>query len=299
MFDLIILGSGPAGLTAGIYASRAGLKTAIVEKKATGGTTAKIMNIQNYPGFLSIDGFELTNTMAEQCKSFGVEFVYDTVEKSVLDTPVKCIHLGSGKVIESKAVIVATGSRPKKLGVTGEIAYLGKGLSYCATCDGNFFRNKDVAVVGGGQSAVGDALYLANLAASTYLIADSNSIDCDKNMRAKLEESGIKTILNSKVEKIAGTPLLSEITLKDVKTGSLTPLLVNGLFVSVGHTPETDGLDMLLVDALGYIITNQNMETNLDLVFAVGDIRNTPLRQIVTACADGAIASEMVIKALG
>ena len=297
MNDLLILGAGPAGLTAGIYGARGGLKTVIVERKSFGGQAAITPEIENFPGIANIDGFTLTFNMQEQAKALGVTFVYDEVESVVLDGKIKSVTTKNNGVIEGKTMIVACGAEAKKLGVDGEIDLVGKGVSYCATCDGRFFKNKPVAVVGGGNTAVEDALYLGNFASEVYLIHRRDSLRASKVLQEKLLNSNVKILWDSTVEKLEGNPL-EKIIVKNVKTDQTTSIDVNCLFVAVGQDPSSSLFLDKLDNENGYILADENMATNIDGVFVAGDIRKTPLRQIITACADGAIAGESVIKYL-
>ena len=297
MNDLLILGAGPAGLTAGIYGARGGLKTVIVERKSFGGQAAITPEIENFPGIANIDGFTLTFNMQEQAKALGVTFVYDEVESVVLDGEIKSVTTKNNGVIEGKTMIIACGAEAKKLGVDGEINLVGKGVSYCATCDGRFFKNKPVAVVGGGNTAVEDALYLGNFAKEVYLIHRRDSLRASKVLQEKLLNSNVKILWDSTVEKLEGNPL-EKVVVKNVKTNETTSIDVNCLFVAVGQDPASSLFLDKLDNENGYILADENMATNIEGVFVAGDIRKTPLRQIITACADGAIAAESAIKYL-
>ena len=297
MNDLLILGAGPAGLTAGIYGARGGLKTVIVERKSFGGQAAITPEIENFPGIQNIDGFTLTFNMQEQAKALGVTFVYDEVESVVLDGKIKSVTTKNNGVIEGKTMIIACGAEAKKLGVDGEIDLVGKGVSYCATCDGRFFKNKPVAVVGGGNTAVEDALYLGNFAKDVYLIHRRDSLRASKVLQEKLLNSNVKILWDSTVEKLEGNPL-EKVVVKNVKTNETTSVDVNCLFVAVGQDPASSLFLDKLDNENGYILADENMATNIEGVFVAGDIRKTPLRQIITACADGAIAGESAIKYL-
>lgn len=298
MYDVVIIGGGPAGMSAGIYAQRGGLKTAIIEKQAVGGQAQSAPNVENFPGGISTNGFELCYKMLEQCTSLGVEFVFDEIENISLSTSPKEIRLKSGQTLSASSIIIATGASPRRLGIANESAYIGKGLSYCATCDGAFFKGKTVAVVGGGNTAVEDALYLEKLAQKVYLIHRRDSLRADKILADRLENSTITPIWNSVVQNIVGEDKITQLTFKNTQNGTLTPLLVDGVFVAIGHTPNTQLFDDVEKTEDGYLKTNPLMQTNLPNVYAVGDVRNTPLRQIITACADGAIASQTIISTI-
>jgi thioredoxin reductase (NADPH) len=296
MYDVLIIGGGPAGLSAGIYAARAGLKTVILEKEATGGQAARTHKIENYPGVESADGFTLGYTMFKQCESFGVEFVFDAISSVVLDGETKSVTTDGGVTLQAHALIIATGAATRPLGVPREKELLGAGVSYCATCDGAFFKNKPVAVAGGGNIAAEDALYLKKFTSEVYLINKNERLNADSAIAEKALEAGVKLINNSVVTKLLGTPKLTEIEVKNVKTEALTTLSVNGLFVAVGQSPSSGGFEIIDRSEKGYILTNENMETSAAGVFAAGDVREKSLRQVVTAAADGAIAAASAIR---
>ncbi len=296
-YDIAIIGAGPAGLTAGIYAARAGLKCAIVEKAAVGGLATTTSNVENYPGIKQTDGFSLCYAMMEQCAAVGAEFVFDAAT-AIIDGSPKTLKLSSGGELTCKAVIITAGASPKKLGAEDEEGYVGKGISYCATCDGAFFKGKTVAVVGGGNTAVEDALYLEKLASKVYLIHRRDELRAEKYLAEKLSQSAVTPIWNSVVTELRGDDKLTEIILKDVKNGTSTSLSVDGVFVAIGQTPNSDIFDGIELDAGGYIVTDECMRTSKDGIFAAGDIRSKSLRQIVTACADGAIAADTAAKSL-
>lgn len=297
MYDVIILGAGPAGLTAGIYAARGGLNTVIVESKAVGGQAALTAEIENYPGFESVSGFELVSLIQAQCERLGVAFVYDNPVNVSLDGNIKSVETAYSGVLEARAVILATGAMPRTLGLPRESALMGGGVSYCATCDGAFFKGKAVAVVGGGNTAAEDALYLEKFASSVTLIHRRDALRADAILAKRIAESTVKVAWDSVVTQLNGENKLSSVTLKNVKTGELGDLPVSGLFVAVGQTPATEGLKGVELDG-GYIVTDEEMRTSLPGVFAAGDVRKKTLRQVVTATADGAIAAESAIKFL-
>lgn len=288
MYDVIIIGGGPAGLCAGIYSARGGLKTAIIENKSIGGQAQTAHEIQNYPGIKAIGGFDLCYAMMEQCTSFGVDFVFDKI--AACDLKNKKITLDSGNELSAKFIIIATGASPRKLGVENENRFLGKGVSYCATCDGVFFKGKTVAVIGGGNTAVEDALYLEKLASKVYLVHRRDALRADKILCDRLAKSSVQVIWDSVVQNLDGEDNLSQMTLKNVKNDTLTTVSVDGVFVAVGQIPESNLFDEVQKTSNGYIITDEKMRTDIDGIFAVGDVRDKALRQVVTACADGAIA---------
>lgn len=298
MYDTIIIGAGPGGLSAGIYASRGGLDVAIIENRSVGGQAQQAADIQNYPGVKSSSGFDLCYTMMNQCIDFGVEFVFDQIVDCDLSQDEKTIRLASGKTLTAKTVVIASGASSRKLDVKGERELTGKGVSYCATCDGAFFKNKTVAVIGGGNTAAEDALYLEKLAKKVYIVHRRDKLRADAIVANRLLSSSIQPIWDSVVQSIEGEDKVTELTLKNVKTDDLTSLSVDGVFVAIGQTPNSQGFDGVDVTKSGYILTDERMRTNLQGVYAVGDVREKSLRQVVTACADGAIAADDIIKLL-
>lgn len=297
MYDVIILGAGPAGLTAGIYAARGGLNAVIVESSAVGGQASLTAEIENYPGFESVNGFELVSIMQAQCDRLGVTFVFDNPVNVSLEGEVKRVTTAASGTLEARTVIIATGALPRTLGLPNESALMGGGVSYCATCDGAFFRGKPVAVVGGGNTAVEDALYLLKFASDVWLIHRRDALRADAILADRVKSSGVKIVWDSVVTELVGENKLRALTLKNVKTGELSSLAVNGVFIAVGQTPSTAGLTGVELDG-GYIVTDEEMRTALPGVFAAGDVRKKSLRQVVTATADGAIAAESAIKYL-
>ncbi|MBR4800550.1 MAG: thioredoxin-disulfide reductase [Clostridia bacterium] len=301
-FDLIILGAGPAGLTAGIYAARGGLGTLILESKAPGGQASLTSSVENYPGVPETGGFDLAFNMLNQAKSFDVKVKTSTVAKLALLGKDKKITLANGKEFVCGAVIIATGANPRPLGLENELELAGKGLSYCATCDGMFFKDKTVAVVGGGNTAVEDAMYLEKLAKKVYLIHRRNELRADKILADRIKSSSVEILWDSVVTKAYGDDKLAQIEVKNVKNNSLSRVSVDGLFVAVGQIPNTSFLEnadeKLNMTSGGYLVTDEEMRTNIAGVYAVGDVREKSLRQIITACADGAIAANDAIKYL-
>lgn len=298
MYDSIIIGAGPAGLCAGIYAQRGGLKTAIIENQSVGGQAQTAADIQNYPGIPSTSGFDLCYAMMRQCENFGAEFVFDNIAALSLDGDVKRITLKSGKTLEAKTVIIASGASARKLGVKNEDRFVGKGVSYCATCDGMFFKGKTVAVIGGGNTAAEDALYLEKLASKVYMVHRRDALRADKILCDRLEKSSVTVVWDSVVQSLDGEDKITQLTLKNTKTDALTSLSVDGVFVAIGHNPNSELFENVEKTSSGYIKTDDVMHTNVDGVYAVGDVRDKTLRQVVTACADGAIAADDVIKRL-
>ncbi len=298
MFDVIIIGGGPAGLSAGIYAARGGLKAVIVESMSVGGQASTAHNIENYPGIKSTSGFELCYTMMEQAKDFGCEFIFDLIEHISLDGDIKTLITMGGKIVEGKKVIITSGASSRPLGVEDEGRMIGRGLSYCATCDGGFFRGKRVAVIGGGNTAAEDALYLEKIASKVFMVHRRDALRADKVLQERIASSTIEMKWNSVVEELQCDEVITGLTLKDVKSDTLSSLLVDGVFVAIGQTPNTKLFENIAKDSAGYIVTDENMLTNIAGVYAAGDVRAKSLRQVVTACADGAIAADQIIKSL-
>lgn len=295
IFDVIILGGGPAGLTAGIYCARSGLKTLLLEEFACGGQTNNTYEIKNYPGFDNIGGFELSQKMEQQAKDCGVEIAYQKGIKFDFSGKTKCVETAKN-TFKCKAVIICTGAGPRKLDVAGEQKFAGRGVSYCAVCDGGFFRGKDVAIVGGGNSALEDVAYLTNLAKTTYLINRTEKYRADtvlvKAMQSLTSQGKIKLLENTIVTQIVGDKNVECIKLKNTSTGSEFDLAIDGLFVEIGRVPNTSYFDGLIeLDQNGYVVADSNLQTSQSGVFVAGDVRQKTLRQIVTACADGALAA--------
>ena len=294
IYDVIIIGGGPSGMTSAIYSSRARLKTLLIEKAGCGGQIAITDNIENYPGFeQSINGFELATKMQTQATNFGTEFVYGEVVSFQLNDKIKKIVLLDNKEYLAKTIIISSGASFKKLGIKGEQDFIGKGVSYCATCDAPFFRNKEIVVIGGGDSALQEALYLTKFAVKVNLIHRRNEFRAAKILQEKVfKEQKINVIFDSVVEEISGKDVLEQVTLKNIKTNTISQLSVNGVFIFVGWTPNTNFLNnQLKLNKQGYIITDDKMNTSIEGVFACGDVREKTLRQVVTAAGDGAIAA--------
>ena len=297
MFDIIIIGAGPAGLTAGIYASMANKMVLLLEKTFVGGQVALVAEIKNYPGFESINGFDLSQKMKDQAKKLGVEILNEEVVAVNLTGEVKEVKTHNNTYL-SKAVIIASGAYAKTLDVLNERQFFGKGLSYCATCDGHFFKDKVVAVVGGGDTSVEDCLYLSNLAKKVYLVhrrdvfrAKEGAL-CKVKALASESEQKVEILTNYVVTQLYGEQKLEKITLLNKISGEEKELKVDGIFVAIGRKPDTAIFaGQVKLNDGGFIETDDQMRTNLKNVYAVGDVRNTHLRQIITACADGAIAT--------
>ncbi len=299
MYDVIILGGGPAGLSAGIYTGRAWLKTLILESAVVGGNAAIADKIDNYPGFpFGILGGELMDNFRKQAERFGAEIRMEEVV-NIADTPSgKKVITTEGEYI-TRAVIIATGARRRELGVEGEQEFLGRGVSYCATCDGAFFRDYPVAVVGGGESAVKEALYLADIASKVYLIHRRDEFRASPDSVDKMRKNAkIEPRLNRVVKRIEGDTVMRKVILQDVQSETEEVLEVEGLFVSIGLVAATEFVAGLINTEDGYIITDDHMETSVAGIFAAGDIRAKRTRQIATAVGDGAMAGMAVTEFL-
>jgi len=291
-FDVIIIGAGPAGLTAALYLGRANLKTLILESTGIGGQLNYSYEVDNYPGFFG-KGVELAEKMREQAMKFSSVFSSEKVLSiGVLDDGTKFVKTRKNEY-RAKSVIIATGASPRPLDVEGEKEFVGRGVSYCATCDGAFFKDKNVAVVGGGNTAFQDALYLSKFCHSVFLIHRRGTFRASAFLVDKVKNSKILVRTNEVVEKIEGKDMVTSVVLKNSLTEKSTVLDTSALFIAVGRIPNSDLTKGLLnLDENGYIITDEHMRTNIDGIYAVGDIRKTPLRQIITAAADGAVAAD-------
>jgi thioredoxin reductase (NADPH) len=293
IYDVAIIGAGPAGLSAGLYAARAKLSTVIVEKMFPGGQAAITYRIENYPGFAEgVGGADLADAIKTQAESFGAEFLNGDVEK-IEKKDDKFIIYMKGESLEAKSVILATGAQPRKVGVKGEKEFTGKGVSYCATCDGAFYSNKPIVIVGGGDTAIEEALYLTRFASSIYVIHRRDELRATKILQERaFNNDKIKFIWDSVLHEIEGKDTVEEVVVKNVKTGKLSSVSVDGVFIAIGYTPNTDFVkDLVQLDEQGYIVTDEHMKTQVPGLFAAGDIRKKSLRQVVTAVADGAIAA--------
>ena len=292
-YDLLIVGGGPAGLTAGLYATRGKLRTLLIEKLAPGGQAASTFMIENYPGFPEgIPGPELSQAMENQAKRFGLEIVNGEIERLTSRAHLWEITHGDNP-ITGKAVIVATGVNPVRLGIPGEEALTGRGVSYCATCDGPFFRGQDIAVVGGGDSAVDEALYLTRFARQVYLIHRREALRAEKIIQERaFRNEKIKILWDTVVTKVLGETGVEGMELRNVKTHETQILKVSGVFFYVGLKPNAEFLrGIAKMDHLGYVITDEHMATSARGIFAAGDVRQKLLRQVTTAVGDGATAA--------
>ena len=290
-YDYIIIGSGPAALASAQYASRAGLKTLVLEGDVVGGQVTQIMDLENYPGvFPMVNGTDFILNMKEQAVSFGAEVVSSravSIDKPGQNFVVKT----KTENFEAKCVCLATGAVHKDLGVKGEREFTGRGVSYCATCDGPFFRNKKIFVVGGGDSACSEAIYLRTLSDDVTIIHRRDSFRAQKAVVDKMIASGVKVKYNTTVSEIAGGMKVEKLVLHDVISKSDEEVAADAVFIFAGMAPQSDLVDMLKKDEGGYIVTDEKMQTMIPGLLAAGDVRAKPFRQIVTAVSDGAIAA--------
>ncbi|MCP3921965.1 MAG: thioredoxin-disulfide reductase [Desulfobacterales bacterium] len=291
-YDLVIIGGGPAGLTAGMYAARARLNVVLIEMAAPGGQVLVTDWVENYPGFPEgITGFDLVDKMAEQAKKFDLEIITDEVMSLDTSNPVKKIKL-SEKEITCHAVIITTGASPKKLGVPGESNFFGKGISFCATCDAPFFKEKTVVAVGGGDTAVQEAVFLTKFVNKVYLVHRRDELRATKILQERaFANDKIEFVWDSVVTGFEGLFGIDGVNVKNLKTNEEKKIAADGCFIWVGIDPNTTWLGDSVETEYGFIVVNDHMETSVPGVFAAGDVRKTPLKQIVTAVGDSAIAA--------
>ena len=293
IYDTVIIGGGPAGYTAALYASRAGLDTLVIEKMSAGGQMALTGDIDNYPGFPEgVDGFTLGANMQAAAERFGAKTEYAEVLSLELSEKVKKIITAS-KTFLAKTVIIATGAEPRELGIEREKELVGRGVHYCAHCDGRFYKGKTVAVIGGGNSAVSDALYLSRLAKKVYLVHRRDTLRATKIYLDPLKKAeNIEFLFDSTLVDIVAEPRVKQAKIKNLKSGEENYIDCDGIFISIGRSPTTAFLNGAIpLDAQGYIIADESTRTPIDGVFAAGDVRTKTLRQIVTAVSDGAVAA--------
>lgn len=296
MYDTIIVGSGPAGMTAALYASRSNLKVALVERGIYGGQLQNTSEIENYPGYAMISGPDLAEKMFESLEKFGVDHIFGHVVKVETDGPVKKV-VTEDQTLEAKTVILAMGAKHRNLNVPGEAEFTSRGVSYCAVCDGAFFREQDLLVVGGGDSAVEEAIYLTQFAKSVTIVHRRDELRAQKIIQDRaFANEKINFIWDSVVEEIKGDAIkVRSVVIKNIKTGAVSEQEFGGVFIYVGLDPMTDSVaDLGVTDEAGWIVTNELMETAKAGIYAVGDIRQKHLRQVTTAVGDGAIAGQQV-----
>ena len=296
-FDLIVVGGGPAGLTAAIYARRANKTVLVLEALSCGGQILNTPEIENWPGEAKISGFDFSRKLQEQAKALGAEFIFQKAVELKDEGGVKTVVTPKDSY-QARAVILATGSANRKLGLEGEDKLVGRGISYCATCDGNFYRKKTVAVVGGGNTALEDALYLSDLAAKVYLIHRRDSFRGEEVTVARLKEKGnVEFVYNANVTKLISEKRLKAIEVTDKLDGSVRTIELNGLFIAVGRVPENQNFANLIeLDEAGYVRAGEDCHTSAAGIFVAGDNRAKALRQLVTATADGAMAATEAVK---
>jgi thioredoxin reductase (NADPH) len=294
MYDLVIIGGGPGGMAAAIYAMRAAMKTVLVEKSAPGGQINLSDEVENYPGFIHTSGAELSMKFAEHARSYGTEERYDEVVAVGPGLDHHTVQLASGQTLKTHAVILSTGGSPRKLGIPGEDDFYGKGVSYCAVCDGFFFRGKEVIVVGGGDSACEEALYLAKLASKVYIVHRRDALRASMILQQRVAaECNIEVLWNTVVTEIgAGDDGVDSVTLQDTRSDAKRRMSIDGVFIFIGFVPNNELVpagSRMNVD--GFVITDEKCETHIPGIFAVGDLRERYARQIVLAAGDGALAA--------
>ena len=295
MYDIVIIGAGPAGLTAAIYARRNNKKVLVLESSSYGGQIINTLSIENYPAYLQISGYDFATKLFNQVKELGCEIVFEKAIGIKTSDNVKEVITTKNKY-KTKTIILATGVKTRNLGLDLEDKLIGKGISYCATCDGAFYKNKDVAVVGGGNTAVEDALYLSDIANKVYLIHRKDYFTAEESLVEKLKcKDNVDILYNSSVKLLNGKDKLESIGV--VNNNEIKEISVSGLFIAIGKDPDNQFIsDLINTDSSGYIITDENCKTNIDGIFAAGDNRSKNLRQLVTATSDGAIAASEAIK---
>ena len=296
MYDVLIIGAGISGMTAAIYCLRAGLNVAIIEKSVQGGQISITNEIENYPGFSKISGPELAMSTYEQVKNLGCKFIYDEIKNVKLKDSIKILK-SEKNTYECKSVIIAVGIQRKKLGCKGEEKLIGHGVSYCATCDGSFYKNKDVLIVGGGNTALEDALFLSNICNRVIIVVRKSYFKGEKTLvDSVLSKPNIEIKTEHVLEEITGENRVSAARIKDINTQESNIFPIDGAFIAIGYEPNNKIFaDQVEVTEYGYFKSDENCKTNIEAVFVVGDCRDKPLRQIVTAASDGAIAANQLI----
>jgi len=297
-YDLVILGGGPAGLAAALYGGRGLLKTAVIDTSMTGGQLTNILEIENYPGFPLIGGYDLVEKIEEHADKFNIDkFLMQEIKSIELASPIKTIETAEG-TFKAKTVIIATGARLMKIGVPGEEEFTGRGVSYCAVCDGAFFRDKVVCVVGGGNSAVEEALYLTRFASQVNIIHRRDTLRAEKMYQERaFANPKMNFIWDTVVNSINGSEKVEYISVTNIKTGEKSEIKTDAVFPYIGYAPNTELFkDIIEIDGQGFIKTDFNLSTNIEGVFAAGDVRVSPLRQVVVSAADGAIAATSAAK---
>lgn len=295
VYDMLVIGGGPGGYTAALYAARAGLSAMVLEKLSAGGQMALTHQIDNYPGFeAGVDGFELGEKMQAQAQRFGAVTEYAEVYEADLNANPKVVKTSEGDFY-GRTVVIATGAGPRELGLSEEQSLIGRGVAYCAACDGMFYKGKTVVVVGGGNSAAADALLLSRVAEKVIIVHRRDSLRATKIYHQPLMNAeNVEFAWNSTVKEILSDGKVSGVVVRDVNSGEERQIACDGVFVSIGRKPATELVkDQIKLDGSGYIVADESTKTNIDGVFAVGDVRTKQLRQVVTAVADGAVAAHM------
>ncbi|MDN6195208.1 MAG: thioredoxin-disulfide reductase [Atopostipes suicloacalis] len=297
IYDVVVIGAGPGGMTAALYASRSDLDTLILEKGVPGGQLMNTAEIENYSGFQSIEGPDLATNMYEGATAFGAEYSLGDVQE-IIDGPDFKKIVTSDKIYQTRTIIIATGAEHRKLGIPGEDKLRGRGVSYCAVCDGAFFRNRPLVVVGGGDSAVEEGAYLTQFASDVTIIHRRDELRAQKILQDRaFENDKVNFIWDTVVEEIQGDNKVESLRLRNVKTDEVTDLSTEGTFIYVGLIPNTEGLEHLgITDEEGWILTDEYMQTAIPGIYAIGDVRQTVLRQVATAVGDGSIAGDQVYK---
>jgi thioredoxin reductase (NADPH) len=294
VYDVVIVGGGPGGLTAGIYAMRAGLKTILVEKGVAGGQVAMSDSVENYPGFEQISGYELSQKFLQHAQSYGMELIQEEVLAVEPGLEIHSVKLSNGDLLETHTVILAAGGSPQKLNIPGEDEYYGKGVSYCGVCDGFFFKGKTVVVVGGGDTATEEALYLAKLAKQVYLVHRRDALRASMILQQRVkEECKIEILWNSIVTEIkANDEGVNAVDLQDTQTEEKRELATDGVFIFIGFIPNNQLVPAgTKMNADGFVVTNEKCETNMSGIYVIGDLREKYAKQIVVAAADGCTAA--------
>lgn len=291
MLDSIIIGAGPAGLTAAIYALRYGLKVIVFDKGFYGGQVANTTEVANYPALPNISGMEFSTNIYQQAIDLGADIRFESIDSVSFNNKIKSVTTNNG-TYEAKTVIIANGAKRRLLECEGEKEFTGKGVSYCATCDGAFFKNKDVAIVGGGNTALEDCLFLSNICNKVYLIHRRDKFSGDKLLVNSIKsKSNIQILYNCAVQKINGDKTVSSTKVKHLQDNSVQVLDLSGIFIAIGYVPDNFIFKGIEVDKVGYIISDENCKTNIEGIYVAGDSRTKILRQIITAAADGAVAA--------
>lgn len=298
MYDIIIIGAGPAGLTSAIYGRISNKKVLVLEKETYGGQILKANKIKNYPGFEEISGFEFATKLYDQAKKLNAEIKFEEVIE-IKNSAIKEVITKKNRY-QTKTIIIAAGAKNKELGITGEDKFKGKGVSYCAVCDGNFYKNKIVAVNGGGNSAIEDALYLSELCKKVYLIYRQKEFKIDSlNLEKLKNKENVEFILNTNITSINGDNKLESITILNNDTKEEKELIIDGLFIAIGHIPLSNICSELVnIDSKGYIDASETCKTNINGIFVAGDIRKKEIKQLTTACSDGTVAALAACKYL-